>query len=215
MEFKFDELTKFGLRHLNTTKCNKGFKNGCEKYFQKKPDMATTKFYHDRKSSIITLEVNIESIDFRHYPHCDNSKEKLDALWERIEKELEKELEEAFEGKIVHIRRNSCSEKSKTIIIDFVTRKESNEEWNKDEIIEEKMRLFRQGFKFTGDLSIYTIFKRRSRRNTLSLDFQLNAFSEEMAACFDNIDEDKFKDCLQEEMSRLNKENVTITGINE
>ena len=207
----------FGFRHLDTAtkNCNKGFKNGCEKYFQKKPDMATTNFYHDRKRSMIILEVDTESIDFRHYPHCDNSKEKLDALWERIEKELEKELKKAFKGQIVHIHRISCSEKSQTIIIDFVTRKESKEEWNKDEIIEEKMRLFAQGFKFTGDLSIYTIFKIRSRRNTLSLDFQLNAFSEEMAACFDNIDEDKFKECLQKEMSRLKNENVTIKGINE
>ena len=56
--------------------------------------------------------------------------------------------------------------------------------------------------------------KRPARKNTFVLTFQLDAFSEEMATRFDNIEEDKFKDCLQEEMSK-NKENVTITGINE
>ena len=55
----------------------------------------------------------------------------------------------------------------------------------------------------------------RPARNTFSLAFQLNAFSEEMAACFDNIDEDKFKECLQKEMSRLKNKNVTISGISE
>ena len=83
--------------------------------------------------------------------------------------------------------------------------------------IEGKMRKFAEGFKLYGDLSKCTMtFKseRPARKNTFSLVFQLDAFSEEMATCFDNIDENKFKDCLQEEMLILNNKSVTITGMN-
>ena len=53
---------------------------------------------------------------------------------------------------------------------------------------------------------------KRELTTSQSLVYQLNAFSEEITAKFDKIDEEKFMTCLQEEMSKVKKK-TTVTGM--
>ena len=216
VRFEFDKPTEFSLE--NSKDYDQGFRNGCEKYFKEKPDKYITNLKGNQppiceKSFVITFKIKSDDMNLKDYEFYNNPNGRTRALCEKIKEELKKTLTKDVKSTLISTDLGS-------IIISVAINKKSNEEWNKDEIIEieENMRQFSGGFKFTGDLSKCTItfkIQRPASRNTFSLAFQLNAFSEEMAACFDNIDEDKFKECLQKEMSRLNNENVTITGINE
>ena len=173
----------------------------------------------DLKSFILTFKIESKSNDtnLKDYADYYSPSQNAEKLWENIEQKLN--YAEFPEIKKITLKRWVEG----SIIIGVSITKASGKKWNGEEIteIEEKMKIFAEEFEFTGDLSKCTmIFK--SERNTFTeelptfkrLVYRLSTFSKEMATSFDKIDKEKFKTCLQEEMSK-NKENVTITGIND
>ena len=178
--------------------------------------------FNDQKSFLLTfsLDSKIESksnhTKLKDYADYYSPNQKAEKLWENIEKKLKN-------AKLPDIKNITLKKWVEGSIIIGVRITKQSGEWNGEEIteIEEKMTIFAEEFDFIGDLSECTmIFK--SERNTVTeelptskrLVYRLSTFSDEMATSFDNIDEEKFKTCLQEVMSK-NKENVTITGMDD
>ena len=226
VKFNFDKPKEFDLKQSKTY--NDIFKTAFESYFDKKttaPSMVTAKLedeefqnFNDQKSFLLTFKIESKSnhTKLKDYADYYSPNQKAEKLWENIEKKLKN-------AKLPDIKNISLKKWVEGSIIIAVRITKQSGEWNGEEIteIEEKMTIFAEEFDFFGDLSKCTmIFK--SERNTVTeelptskrLVYRLSTFSDEMATSFDNIDVEKFKTCLQEVMSK-NKENVTITGMDD
>ena len=216
VEFLFDEPTEFDLE--NSEELNDIFKNAIESHLGEGVTAKLTgRETQDSSNSTffpLTFKVNSAETDLKDYANYFNPNQKPKELWKILKAVLYKELPIVKE-----ISLQSWDEGS--IIISVAINKESNKDWSEDEMdeIEKTMTRFAEEFKFTGDLSHLTMtFK--SKRDTFKkelptsqrLIYRLNAFSEEMAAKFDKIDEEKLQDCLQVEMSNV-KEKVKVTGM--
>ena len=109
-----------------------------------------------------------------------------------------------------------------SIIIGVAITKASNEEWNEEEIIkiEEKMKRFAEEFEFTGDLSKCTMTIKTERRafekklqTSQNLIYRLSTISKEMARQLDNVDTEKLKAWLQDEIFKANNKTVIVSGM--
>ena len=215
----------------NSIEYNEYFKNAIEYYFgRKKPTdqaMVTAELegeyfqsLHDPKSFILTFLIesqtcsgrnNVNLNDYVKFNH-DNKKAKL--LWAS--------LKEKLEAKNPGIKFILKSWGKGSIIIGVAITKASNEEWNKEEIIkiEEKMKRFAEEFELTRDLSKCTMTIKTERRDfekklqtSQNLIYRLSTISKEMARQLDNVDTEKLKAWLQDEISKANNKTVVVSGM--
>ena len=193
------------------------FKNAIESCLNKKDSSKiTTKLVgeepqnKDQKSLWLTFKIDSDNAALlsRYEDHKSGEVKKL---FKSIKEELLKALPDNIKRVILK------SWKRGSIIIGVAINKSCNEEWDENEIveIEEKMIKFVEEFKFTGDLSKCTMtFKIESKceKSSFTLVYQLDAFSEEMVSELDKIEKERFKACLQGEVSKM-KEKISVAGM--
>ena len=216
----FNEPTdEFDLE--DSSEYNKCFKNAAESHFGE--GMVTSKLegienqtaQTDQNCTSFPLTFKIKSdYDLNDYANYNDPNKKAEELWQKLKAELLNKFPTIKSCKLKFWGEGS-------IIISVTINKAYDEEWSKEEVIEieENMKKFAEEFEFNGDLCKFNMTF-ESKRSTFkrelstsqSLLYQLNAFSEEITAKFDKIDEEKFMTCLQEEMSKVKKK-TTVTGM--
>ena len=82
------------------------------------------------------------------------------------------------------------------------------------------MKRFAEEFEFTGDLSKCAMTIKTERRafekklqTSQNLIYRLSTISKEMARQLDNVDTEKLKAWLQDEISKANNKRVIVTGM--